>query len=300
MSSTPPSIPERHVTTEGRSLRAALEAAAAELGVPVALVEHKIDLAHFRSAQGAGIGADTVRIFAWSKDPADFAPVLAAEEWMKALLAAMERTASVRADLRNGTVNIYVDAGEDGRHLVGRGGMTLKALQYLLEESVGARFPNAQFRIDVIRPPEESREDDRGERRDERPRGDDRGERPRGDDRGAGRGGERRDTRPPSGGDRGRDRGERRGPRRDDDRPRRSEADEEELKRLARKIAERVRETGEAEVIRRELNSYDRRIVHVEIAAIEGVGSRSVGEGHDRRIEIHAAADGGDEASQSE
>ena len=91
-----------------------------------------------------------------------------------------------------------------------------------------------------------------------------------------------------------------RGPRRDD-RPRR-DSDTEDLKRLARKLANVVLDRGEPEVIRRELNSFDRRIVHLEIASIEGVASRSVGEGHDRRIEIYVpngsegSEDGGGES----
>jgi predicted RNA-binding protein Jag len=51
-------------------------------------------------------------------------------------------------------------------------------------------------------------------------------------------------------------------------------------------------------VIRRDLNSYDRRVVHLEVAAIEGAASRSVGEGHERRVEIYAAGknqEGGEE-----
>jgi predicted RNA-binding protein Jag len=292
------SIPENHVTAEGRSLRAAVEAAAATLGVPYAQVEHKLDMAHFRSAQGAGIGADTVRIFAWAKDPKDLAPVVAAEDWMKGLLGAMDLTGQVRAERRGEGVVVHVDVGEAGRHLVGRGGGTLRAVQYLLEVIVGGKFPDTGFRIDV------ARADDREERRDEG------GERDRRDDRGGDRGdrggdrGERRDDR---GGDRREARGrpegrggdrDRRGRGGDDRPPRRSEADIEDLKRLARKVAERVQSTGEAELIRRELNSFERRMVHTEIATMAGVGSRSVGEGHDRRIEIYVPT--GEDAPQDE
>ena len=59
-----------------------------------------------------------------------------------------------------------------------------------------------------------------------------------------------------------------------------------------------MRATGEPEQIRRELNSYDRRIVHMEVASIEGVASRSVGEGHDRRIEILPKTDGEDGSAE--
>jgi predicted RNA-binding protein Jag len=62
------------------------------------------------------------------------------------------------------------------------------------------------------------------------------------------------------------------------------------LQGMARKMAERVLETGEAEQVRRTLNSYNRRIVHMTIKEIEGVGSRSLGEGNDKTIELFREA----------
>jgi predicted RNA-binding protein Jag len=59
---------------------------------------------------------------------------------------------------------------------------------------------------------------------------------------------------------------------------------------MARTIAERVLETGEAEQVRRTLNSYNRRIVHMTVKEIEGVGSRSLGEGTDKTIELFREA----------
>ncbi len=307
-------VPENHVTAEGRSVRAAIDAAAEQLGVPAVQVEHKIDMAHFRSAQGAGIGADTVRIFAWAKDPAELAPVLAAEEWVKGLLAAMDRTGTVRAERRGNGVRVHVDVGEAGGHLVGRGGTTLRAIQYLLELTLADRFPGVSVQLDVARAEADEaprRDDDRPQRDDDRPRDDrPRDDRPRrDDDRGPPRGPPRearsdrndRGGPPPRRDDRG-GRGDRRGgddrrPR-GEDRPRRSDADIEELQRLARKIAERVVETGEAELIRRELNSFERRMVHTEISSMTGVRSRSVGEGYDRRIEILPS--NGEDAPQDE
>ena len=77
---------------------------------------------------------------------------------------------------------------------------------------------------------------------------------------------------------------------RDDSRSRGGRTDEESAQRLqsmARKIAERVLETGDAEQVRRELNSYDRRIVHKTVSEIDGVSTRSMGEGSTKTIEIH-------------
>lgn len=274
------SIPENHVVAEGRTLRAAIEAAAEQLSVPVGAVAHKLDMAHFRNAGGGVTGADTVKIFAWAKDPGQVAAALDAETWVKGLVAEMGKAGTVRADQRGDTVHVYVDVADGARHLVGRGGATLRAIQHLLEASVGERYPGVSFRIDIARG-----EDDRPPRRDdERPRRED--DRPRRDDRGGDRGPPRRDRddRPPRRDDRGGDRRDRGGDRRNDP---------EELKRLARKLARKVQETGEPEIVRKELNSYDRRLVHVEVGEVPGVKSRSIGEGVDRRIEIYRVEDDG-------
>jgi predicted RNA-binding protein Jag len=50
---------------------------------------------------------------------------------------------------------------------------------------------------------------------------------------------------------------------------------EEKLRALARRAAEKARETGKTITINLELTSYDRRIVHLEVAEMEGVGSES-------------------------
>lgn len=278
------SIPESHVVAEGRSLKLAIDAAAAQLGVPATLVQHKLDMAHFRNA--GTTGAETVKIFAWAKDPGDVAAALDAEAWMNGLLKSMGREGKVRADRRDNTVLTFVDVGEEGRHLVGRGGSTLRAIQYLMTAALGPKHDGIEFRIDVARP----EGDDAG-------RGEDRGERGfRRDDRREDRG-PRRDDRRDDRGPRRDDRRDDRGPRRDDRGPRREDrgSSEQRLKELALKLANKVADTGEPEVIRRELNSYERRLVHTEVANVPGVASRSLGEGPEKRVEIYRP-----EAGQSE
>jgi predicted RNA-binding protein Jag len=277
-------LPENHVVTEARTLRGAIEAAAQALGVPASLVEHRIDTAHFRSSTGQGVGMDTVKIFAWARDASTMAPVLAAETWMKTTLEAMGRSGSVRADRRGDAVVIFVDVGEEGRHLVGRGGSALRALQHLLEGALAGEFPGQVFRIDVARAEGE------GERREERGEHGDREER-RGDRGDRGDRGERSRDRGDRG-DRSRDRGDRGG-----DRGGRGERrqDEGELKKLARKLALKVAETGNPEVIRRELNGFERRIVHVEVQEIAGVKTRSIGEGSLKKVEIYREDSGTEE-----
>jgi len=59
------------------------------------------------------------------------------------------------------------------------------------------------------------------------------------------------------------------------------------LERMAHKIVERVLSTGKAEVVRKELNSFERRIVHLVATETAGVGSRSLGDGTYKQIEIY-------------
>ena len=289
-------VPENHVVTEGRSLRAAIDTAAEKLGVPSALVEHKIDLAHFRSAQGTGIGSDTVKIYAWPKQaaPAASPAVADAEKWAKELLSGMGIQGQVRSAGQGNTVSVLLDAGESAPFLVGKRGITVRAIQYLLGESMKERHAGTSFQVDIAggaaRDDGPRRDEDRGPRRDE-----DRGPR-RDDDRGSRRDDDRRPRRDD---DRRPRRYDDRGPRRDDDRRDRRPSrrdDEEELKKLARRLAQKVLETGEPQMIRRDMNAYDRRVVHVEVGAIEGVRTRSVGEGPDRRVEILLAEEGAENA----
>ena len=97
-----------------------------------------------------------------------------------------------------------------------------------------------------------------------------------------GRGRDERDDR-----DDRRDRGDRRGRGRDRDRDgRRSKKNPDKLKSLAVRLAEQAIEKGEAIVIRQELNSYERRIVHVAIQDMEGVSSESIGDGSVKQIRL--------------
>ena len=69
---------------------------------------------------------------------------------------------------------------------------------------------------------------------------------------------------------------------------------------MARKIVDRVLETGEAETVRKELNSFDRRIVHLVATETEGVGSRSIGDGSYKQIEIYPMSGGPSESAGEE
>ena len=59
------------------------------------------------------------------------------------------------------------------------------------------------------------------------------------------------------------------------------------------RLARKVLETGESVEIRRELNSFERRQVHMAVAEIEGVATESVGDGNVKKIVIVPAGQGG-------
>ena len=75
----------------------------------------------------------------------------AAEAWVKRLLQEMGRTGSVRAEQRGTSVTVHVDVGDGARHMVGRGGTTLRAIQTLMEQALHGEFSGVAFRIDIAR-----------------------------------------------------------------------------------------------------------------------------------------------------
>lgn len=62
----------------------------------------------------------------------------------------------------------------------------------------------------------------------------------------------------------------------------------ETLERMATRVAEQVRDTGEPERIER-LSASERRIVHAAAAKVEGVRTRSEGEGEGRVLIVEPA-----------
>jgi spoIIIJ-associated protein len=66
------------------------------------------------------------------------------------------------------------------------------------------------------------------------------------------------------------------------------ERQEQKLREIARSMAEEVKSSG-AEKQLRPMNAAQRRIVHMELAEIEGIVTESVGTGQDRRIVIKPA-----------
>jgi len=134
-------------------------------------------------------------------------------------------------------IHLSVKANKAGR-IIGKRGATLGAIRHLLSIAIKNAYGELTIDVDIDDDrPRESRSD-----RDQ-------------DDRGRGR-------------NRGRGRGRRGGEES-------GRYPEEKLKALATRAAEKARETGQTITINLELNSYDRRIVHMAVSEIEGVGSQS-------------------------
>jgi predicted RNA-binding protein Jag len=212
-----------------------------------------------------------------------------AKQWFEMVTQGLGLEATVSATGTEDRVRVRVKADAAGR-LIGRRGTTLAAIRHLLALALRE---HGEFIIDVDvddergdrpardedaprrddrrsedrAPRRDDRRDDRAPRRDDRPaRSDDRA--PRRDDRPA---------RPDDRGPRRDDRGPRRDDRRDDRGPeRRSAFSEDKLQELGRRAAEKAVSSGKPITIKLELNSYDRRIVHLEVGEIDGVESQSV------------------------
>ncbi len=269
----------------GPNLLAAITDAAARLGLHEAEVDHAIDRQHFRSADGRSIGVDSVKVWVWPKEQGLVQASQDARTWLDTLLAEMGFKGSVETRVSDGEVVGRIRT-DQAAHLVGRAGATLDAVRTLLEATLAPAHPGFRFRLDVV---DERR--DRPERRDEGDEGRGRYDRHDRDHR-------RRDeghARPEGADHRGRHDhrgGERH--RRDEGHARPEGGEEtgertrkqKEIEHLAHKLARKVLETGEPELIRRELNSYERRIVHVAVATYDGLGTESIGEGSYKQVRI--------------
>ena len=189
-----------------------------------------------------------------SQEPMEGEPTEASKfavEWFSTLLGFMDVTGTVTGIGNDERVRVTIEADKAGR-IIGKRGSTLRAIRQVLGTALNVKFGDLIIDVDVAdnRPEGERRE--RNDRRDDRRRGD-RGDRNDRNDRG--------------------DRDDRRGRGRRD-----SEASGHppaKLEALAKRAAEKAIEAQKTITINLELNSYDRRIVHMAVAEIDGVDSRS-------------------------
>jgi len=306
-------IPEgkQTVTAEGGDLRSAIATAASELSIHPSQVDHKLDLSHFRSELGTSVSKSTVKIIAWeSGRDIDEAPPK--KERKKSSRSDDDgggrgrgddrKRRSSRGSGRSGGRGSGRSGGRSGGRGRGsgrrddrRGGRSerrgaadgeTEASEFAAEWfEATLKFMNVDGEVTATGDDERVHVAVSAERAgrvvgkrgatlrairhllglaieqqfgehiidvdvgDDRPR-DERSSRDRDDRK------ERR-----------RGRGNRRG--------RESKHPEEKLRALARRAADKAIETGQTITINLKLNSYDRRLMHLEISDIDGVDSHS-------------------------
>ena len=288
-------IPEgvETATAEGRDVREAVGQIAETLGVKPHQIKHKIDMSHFRTPEGGVKPMDTVKLIGWvdadapeeapepsssrpskrssepkgrrdgdrkrgddrprkDRPPRDDGPKFRgaedgetdasnfAKEWFEVVLEHLRVEGTVEASGSDERVHVRIVPTAKAGRLIGRRGSTLAAIRHLLGLAL-EQFGSFTIDVDVDDDRGGSKSRDSGDRR-----RDDRKERSRGSDR--------------------RGRNEDRG----------SGFPEDKLRALARRAAEKAIDSGKTFTINLELNSYDRRIVHVEVSDIEGVTTKSV------------------------
>lgn len=276
---------EKTAIGEGFTLVEAIRKASEQLGLDPSQVYHKLDLNHFKNAEGRNIGVDTVKVLVWPRDGAEMAASTEALAWMKELLGHMEFDATVESGIQGRQIRLRVRC-EKAAHIVGRAGVTIDAIRLLLTAHLGELHPGWSFDVDVEDTRPSRSEDSDGDRprdRDRRPEDRERGR--DSDQRGRHDRDDRRSDRPDSGGER-RERPERRRPEGTTEEGGEGRVDEKLLQKIARKVAKRVVETGEPELIRKDLNSYARRVVHMTISEYPELRTESVGEGSYKQIRV--------------
>jgi predicted RNA-binding protein Jag len=258
----------QNITVEAGTLNEAISSAAAKLGAAgVEDINYEFVREHFRG------GAYTVQISAAMCSEEDLAGRVAhrevagkAELWMKDCLASFGSKGKVRSTLRGkGSILVEVQSEEDGSLLIGKEGRNLKAFEALMNCAVlgAAKSPSLSLDIEGYRGRGSgaSRNDDRGPGRGR----DDRGPRRGRDDRGPRRGRDDRGRRPRREGDAERD---------------------QAITAETTSAIEKVLSGDESGIVLSEMNSYERHLAHTVVKDADGVSSRSVGSGSDRRVEV--------------
>jgi hypothetical protein len=269
---------------EGPSLEDSLQAASSSLGVPPDELDYRFDREHFLN------GANTVRIFAAPRDPANAAIRATLEKFLGEEFENRQLQASARVTVTNAEVRVSIEA-QSG--VVPDDDASLAALAEVLREVGGEGMADRAVKVSVQAPSSPYSPGGGRERRERSGR-----DRDRGGGRDRDRGGRDRDRGGSGGRDRdrrggGRDRDRDRAPRdRDRDRgpsdrpkPEKDPAREAALVAQAKEAIEQVLEDGQP-VTLEGLNSYERRIIHRTVAEIEGLTTRSVGRGSLKAVRI--------------
>jgi predicted RNA-binding protein Jag len=244
---------EKWIEVEGADLAQALEKAASELGLDRDSLDYDFDMDHFKG------GASTVRILVAGKDPQ--ADELGEEIESRVLEVLEDRNLEAQVSVR---ITVFAAHIELRATESGVSDEPFHPFVATLKKELAGLLEGRDLRVAL--------RDFGPDERFEAPRRDRRG---RPDDR---RG--RFDDRRGRSNDRGRfGRGPRRPPRDDQD-----ERDER-IRGEARSAVEKVMR-GEGPASLNDLNSYERRLVHMVVREFDGVESHSVGEGTHKEVLI--------------
>ena len=245
----------------GETVSEALEQIANELNLDITELDFSVGAEQFISDQGVKIGLREMEVVAWKRVVKEGMNELKA--WLDKTFELLNLEASVTVREANGMLHFSIQS-EQGGQIIGRRGTTLKSIEQLMQEYASKMEYDWKFALHV----------DGGEEKSERrPR-----ERERGD----------RDSRDSRG------RGDRRG-RDKSDAP--NKRDDDALKRLAQRLASKVLEEGEPLVIEKDLNGYQRRIVHMTIKEFAGVASESFDQDGERKIRLVVDGSNAEEGS---
>ena len=265
------------MTVEKRSaiadtISGALAQIATELELDITELDYEIDSAQFLDENGHRTSRRDVEVTGWKKvvKPG----INEMQSWLSTTIEALGLEATVTVRESRNTLHFTITS-EQGGQIIGRRGATLKSIEKLMNTYSAKVGYEWKYALHVDGGEERSeRRRDRDDSRDSRSRN-------RNDRRG-----DRRNDR--------NDRNDRRGDRRDNKR------DEEGLKRLSKMLANRVLESGEPLVVEKELNGYQRRIVHMTIKDFKGVNSESFDAEGVRKIRlVQAEVEESSESSES-
>ena len=133
------------IEVEGEDLRGAVQVACNQLGLSGEHeIEYEFDKEHFRK------GADTVRIFAWAKDPQQLAAVGFALEYLEGFLERVGvRDADVKVHEESDKTTLSIHTGRSANILIGQEGKNLEALQHVVATALAHQGHDYKVIIDV-------------------------------------------------------------------------------------------------------------------------------------------------------
>lgn len=249
------------ISGSGSDISEALSVIAEKMGVDIGQLDFEIPKKQFFSEQGLAIGRTDVTVQGWlmgdkpveTNECAEFV-----ENWLQTTFDLLDLPVQLTVSSRNNTV-VCVIASSVGGQIIGKKGSTLHSIENLLIANAQKMGFDWKFVLQVEDDGKSSKGKFEG-------RSDSRFDKKKSfsKDKSFGKFGDR-------------------------DRKKQNTSDSEEfkLKKLSKKLAQRVLETQEPVVFEGELNGFQRRIVHLAIQEMQGVATESFMDGEVKKIRIY-------------